>query len=137
MSSSEKKSLLVIVRHSPYGSSLARTSLEVALSSATFDQEVALLFMGDGVLHLLPEQDSSAIGVRNIAKLIASFPLYDVIIVGARSHGGSDKGAAYRFVPSGLTLWPQHQKLVASDGMSDSFGESVSIDGNQATAFLP
>ena len=70
--------MLVIVRHSPYGSSLARTSLEVALSSATFDQEVALLFMGDGVLHLLPEQDSSAIGVRNIAKLIASFPLYEL-----------------------------------------------------------
>ena len=78
MSSSDKKSTLVIVRHSPYGSSLARTSLEVALSCATFDQQVALLFMGDGVLHLLPEQDSSAIGVRNIAKLIASFPLYEL-----------------------------------------------------------
>ena len=78
MTSSNKKSLLVIVRHSPYGSSLARTSLEVALSSATFDQQVALLFMGDGVLHLLPDQDSSAIEVRNIAKLIASFPLYEL-----------------------------------------------------------
>ena len=78
MSTQNKKSLLVVVRHSPYGSSLARTALEVALSSATFDQDVGLLFIGDGVLQLLPEQDSSAIGVRNIAKLIASFPLYEL-----------------------------------------------------------
>ena len=78
MSSSGKKSLLVVVRHSPYGSSLARTSLEVALSSATFDQQVGLLFMGDGVLQLLPEQDSSTTGVRNIAKLMASFPLFEL-----------------------------------------------------------
>lgn len=78
MTTTNKKSLLVVVRHAPYGSSLARTALEVALSSATFEQSVGLLFIGDGVFHLLPEQDSSAIGVRNIARLIASFPLYDL-----------------------------------------------------------
>ena len=78
MTSTGKKSLLVVVRHSPYGSSLARTSLEVALSSATFDQQVGLLFMGDGVLQLLSEQDSSTLGVRNIAKLMASFPLFEL-----------------------------------------------------------
>jgi tRNA 2-thiouridine synthesizing protein C len=78
MTRAAKKSLLIVVRQPPYGSSLARTSLEVALSSASFEQEVGLLFMGDGVLQLLPEQDSTAIGVRNMAKLIASFPLYDL-----------------------------------------------------------
>lgn len=72
------KSLLVIVRHTPYGSSLARSSIEVALTSATFNQTVGVLFMGRGVLQLLPEQNSQALGVRNIAKLIASFPLYDL-----------------------------------------------------------
>lgn len=76
MSHANKKSVLVVVRRTPYGSSLARTALETALASATFDQKIGLLFMGDGVLQLLPEQDSSAIGVRNIAKLIDSFPLY-------------------------------------------------------------
>jgi tRNA 2-thiouridine synthesizing protein C len=72
------KSLLVIVRHTPYGNSLGRSSLEVALTSATFDQTVGVLFMGHGVLQLLPEQNSDALGVRNIAKLIASFPMYDL-----------------------------------------------------------
>ena len=72
------KSLLVVVRHTPYGSSLARSSIEVALTSATFDQTVGVLFMGHGVLQLLPEQNSDELGVRNLAKLIASFPLYDL-----------------------------------------------------------
>ena len=78
MPTTGKKSLLVVVRRSPYGSSLARTSLEVALSGTTFEQNVGVLFMGDGVFHLLPGQDTGTLGVRNIAKLIASFPLYEL-----------------------------------------------------------
>ncbi len=78
MNSGQKKSLLVIVRHTPYGSSLARSSLEIALSSASFEQTVGLLFMGQGVLQLLSGQDSRSTGVRNISKLISSFPLYEL-----------------------------------------------------------
>ena len=106
MSSADRKSVLVIVRHTPYGNSLARTSLEVALSSATFDQEVALLFMGDGVLHLLPEQDSRDIETRNIAKLIASFPLYEL----DNLYVDEDALAQY-----GLNLNQLPQKLQAVD----------------------
>lgn len=78
MPSLKTKSLLVIVRHTPYGSSLARSAIEVALTSATFNQNVGVLFMAHGVLQLLPEQDSGVLGVRNMAKLITSFPLYDL-----------------------------------------------------------
>jgi tRNA 2-thiouridine synthesizing protein C len=70
--------LLVIVRHSPYSSSLARSGLDTALATAAFGQAVVLLFLGDGVLQLLPEQDSSAIEQRNVSKLLASLPLYDI-----------------------------------------------------------
>ena len=78
MSTAGKKSLLIVVRHSPYGSSLARASLDVALATAAFEQPVSLLFMGDGVLQLMAEQDSQAIGVKNIGRLLASLPLYDI-----------------------------------------------------------
>ncbi len=73
-----RKSILVVVRRSPYGSSLARASLDVALSAAAFDLPLSLLFMGDGVLQLLTEQDSRGIGVKNIGRLLASLPLYDI-----------------------------------------------------------
>ena len=78
MSAATPKSVLVIVRQPPYGGSLARSSLEFALSAATFDQPVSVLFMGDGLLQLIPEQDSAGLGVKNIAKLIKSFPLYEL-----------------------------------------------------------
>jgi tRNA 2-thiouridine synthesizing protein C len=112
MTTKNKKSLLVVVRHSPYGSSLARTALEVALSSATFDQDVGLLFMGDGVFHLLPEQDSSAIGVRNIARLIASFPLYDLKSLFA------DKAALIQYGLARQEL-PQNLQQMDDNAMAD------------------
>ncbi|MEH6582167.1 MAG: sulfurtransferase complex subunit TusC [Halioglobus sp.] len=78
MDSAGKKSQLIIVRHSPYGNSLARAGLDAALSAAAFDQPVQLLFLGEGVLQLLSAQDSSAIASRNIFKLIGSLPLYGI-----------------------------------------------------------
>ena len=78
MSATGGKRLLVVIRHSPYGSSLARASLDVALAAAAFDQLISLLFAGDGVLQLLPGQESAALGVKNVGRLLASLPLYDI-----------------------------------------------------------
>ncbi len=41
------------MQHSPYESSLALEGLEIALAIAAFNQEVALLFKGPGVLQLI------------------------------------------------------------------------------------
>ena len=76
-----RRASLVVVRHTPYGSSLGRAALDAALAMAAFDQPVDVLFMGDGVLNLLPDQDSRVIGVKNIGKLLASMPLYEVAAV--------------------------------------------------------
>lgn len=73
-----KKSFLLIYRHSPYGQSLAREALDVALTAATFDQAVALLFMGDGVLQLVKSQQPGAIAQKALDKQLAALPLYDV-----------------------------------------------------------
>lgn len=73
-----KKTMLMVLRHSPYGSSLARASLDVALATAAFEQAVDLLFLGDGVLQLKPDQDTQRLGIKNIGKQLASLPLYDI-----------------------------------------------------------
>jgi tRNA 2-thiouridine synthesizing protein C len=73
-----RKTLLVVIRRSPYGSSLARAAVDAALAAAAFGQSINLLFLGDGVLHLLPGQESDAIGLRNSGRLLASLPLYDI-----------------------------------------------------------
>lgn len=73
-----RSSLLVISRHAHQGSSLARAALDTALSCAAFEQPVTLLFQGEGVLQLLSGQDSSALGLRNLRKVLDSLPLYDI-----------------------------------------------------------
>jgi len=78
MTETSDKRLLLLIRHSPYGSSLARASIDVALAAAAFDQALSLLFVGDGVLQLVPTQDTEAQGVRNLGKLLSSLPLYDI-----------------------------------------------------------
>ncbi len=73
-----KKNMLFVFRRPPYGTSLARAALDAALATATFEQPLKLLFLGDGVLQLLPGQDSAPVGARNIGKLLGSLPLYDI-----------------------------------------------------------
>ncbi len=69
---------LIVLRHSPYGSSLSRAGIDAALAAGAFEQAVNVLFLGDGVLQLLPDQDTAATGSKNLGKNIASLPLYDI-----------------------------------------------------------
>lgn len=71
-------SILVSTRHAPYGNTLARDALDVALTYAAFDQAVSLLFLDDGVLQLLPRQAADALAQKTIAKILQSLALYDI-----------------------------------------------------------
>jgi tRNA 2-thiouridine synthesizing protein C len=73
-----KKTILLVLRHSPYGSSLAKAAVDVALATAAFEQEVDLLFTGEGVLQLMPHQDGQSLGKKNIGRQLASLPMYDI-----------------------------------------------------------
>ena len=96
---SAKKRLLVIVRRPPYGDSLARSGIDTALAAAAFDMPVSLLFAGDGVLQLMPDQDSGAIGRRNLGRLLASLPLYEIDSVYADSEAAERYGLDTRQAP--------------------------------------
>lgn len=81
------KRYLIICRHPPYGESYAREALDTALATAAFDQPVALLFLGDGVMQLLNAHDGTAIGEKSFEKQLSALPLYDIntIYVDARA----------------------------------------------------
>ena len=81
------RSILLVCRQAPYSGSLARAGLDIALAMAAFEQPVDLLFCGEGVLQLLPGQDTTELGARNLGKTLASLPLYGVetLYVDARS----------------------------------------------------
>jgi tRNA 2-thiouridine synthesizing protein C len=69
---------LFLLRHSPYGSSMAREALDMALACAAFDQEVQLVFINDGVYQLLQHQQGQLKQKKNIAKTLDALSLYDI-----------------------------------------------------------
>ena len=78
MTDNAQKRLLLVIRHSPYGSGLARAGVDFALACGAFEQNITVLFTGAGVLQLQDQQSGAALGLKDIGKQLASLPLYDI-----------------------------------------------------------
>ena len=72
------KKFMFVNRKAPYGTIHALESLEVVLIAATFDQDVSLVFLDDGVYELVKGQNSKAIGIKNFSPTYRALDGYDV-----------------------------------------------------------
>lgn len=72
------KKFMFVNRKPPYGTVYALESLEVVLITATFDQDVSLVFLDDGVYELVKGQNSKAIGIKNYSPTYRALEGYDV-----------------------------------------------------------
>ena len=73
-----KKSVLIINRSAPYGSSHAKESIDVALTCGIFEMPVSLLFMDQGIYQLLKQQDGKRVDQKNLTSVLSSLPMYDI-----------------------------------------------------------
>lgn len=72
------KKFMFINRKAPYGTIYALESLEVVLIATTFDQDVSLVFMDDGVYELIKGQQTKDIGLKNFSPSYRALEGYDV-----------------------------------------------------------
>jgi len=72
------KKFMFVNRRAPYGTGYALESLEVVLITATFDQDVSLVFLDDGVYELVKGQSTKGIGVKNFSPSYRALEGYDV-----------------------------------------------------------
>lgn len=72
------KKFMFVNRKAPYGTIHALESLEVVLIAATFDQDVSLVFVDDGVYELVKGQDTAGTGIKNHSKTYRALDGYDV-----------------------------------------------------------
>lgn len=72
------KKILILARNAPYGSSLAREAVDFVLTSAAYDQDISILFSGDGVFQLLENQQTNKSVQKNHLSAMEVFPLYDI-----------------------------------------------------------
>ncbi|WP_372528695.1 sulfurtransferase complex subunit TusC [Piscinibacter sp.] len=72
------KKFMFVNRKAPYGTIYALESLEVVLIAATFDQDVSLAFVDDGVYELVKGQNSKGTGIKNFSPSYRALEGYDV-----------------------------------------------------------
>jgi tRNA 2-thiouridine synthesizing protein C len=72
------KKFMFVNRKAPYGTIYALESLEVVLIAATFDQDVSLAFVDDGVYELVKGQNTRAVGIKNFSPSYRALDGYDV-----------------------------------------------------------
>lgn len=85
------KHILIVCRKAPYGNSLSREAIDIALAASVFEQKLALLFLSDGVWQLKKDQNSEAIAMKNHGKVLSALPLYDINAIYADKHALEDR----------------------------------------------
>lgn len=78
MTATHSKRIIVHCRKPPYGNALSREAIDIALASSVFDQQLAIIFSGDGVWQLTKDQHSDGIPSKNHQRLLSALPLYDL-----------------------------------------------------------
>ncbi len=73
-----KKKILLIIRTAPYGNSGARDAIDFILTAAAYDQDISVIYQGDGVFQTLKEQDPTALPMKNTSSMISAFEMYDI-----------------------------------------------------------
>lgn len=88
------KKLLVISRRAPYGTSLAREALDVALAASVYDQDIGILFMDDGVFQLVKDQNPEQIQQKNFSATLPALALYGIENTFAHRESLEERGIA-------------------------------------------
>jgi len=72
------KKIMHVLRHAPHGTIYTYEGLEMILIMATYDQDISVVFIGDGVYALKKGQETSAIGIKGFARTFSALDGYDV-----------------------------------------------------------
>ncbi|MDY7565497.1 sulfurtransferase complex subunit TusC [Pseudomonas sp. RTC3] len=71
-------SLLIISRQAPWSGPGAREALDIVLAGGAFDLPIGLLFLDDGVLQLLPEQQAAQVQQKDLTANLKALSLFGV-----------------------------------------------------------
>ncbi|MBW8185458.1 sulfurtransferase complex subunit TusC [Shewanella nanhaiensis] len=112
------KKLTIIFRRAPHGSPHGREALDLALLSASFEQEVSLIFVDEGVLNLVKAQQPELIGAKDFIATFGALPLYDIDTILACEASLQEYGLAnaeLTIAPSIVTPSTIREQLASAD----------------------
>jgi len=71
-------SLAIINASSPYSLSNGKDALDLALIFGSYEQDIALFFIGDGIWQLVNGANGELLGIKDYLKTFSALPFYDV-----------------------------------------------------------
>lgn len=72
------KSVLLITRQAPWAGIGAAEALDIALAAGAFDLPLSILFMDDGVLQLLAQQQSQMLEQKDLSANLQALPMFGI-----------------------------------------------------------
>lgn len=75
---SDAKKLMIIVKKAPHGSIYVHEAIEVMFIMASFELDLSIVFMDDGVFSLLPNQDTTELGIKGFSASLGALADWDV-----------------------------------------------------------
>ncbi|MFT6101653.1 MAG: tRNA 2-thiouridine synthesizing protein C [Granulosicoccus sp.] len=103
MTKPTKKKLLFILRHAPYGSSLAKEGIDAILATSAYEQNLSVVFIDDGVFQLTSDQHTESIEQKNISRMLAAFPIYDITQLFVCESSLQVRGICHGDIQEGIT----------------------------------
>ena len=72
------QSVLLISRHAPWASVNAAEALDIALAAGAFDLPLSVLFMDEGVLQLLTQQQPQLLQQKDVTAQLQALPMFGI-----------------------------------------------------------
>lgn len=66
------------MHQAPHGTVRVQEALDILLMASSFDHEISLIFLSDGVFNLLRQQSPTILGNKNFTSAYKALALYDV-----------------------------------------------------------
>lgn len=73
-----QKKIMFVMQRPPHGTIYPYEGLEFILISGAYDQDLSLVFLGDGIYNLKKDQDMSGVGIKGFVKTYRSLEGYDI-----------------------------------------------------------
>ncbi|MFT5162355.1 MAG: tRNA 2-thiouridine synthesizing protein C [Alteromonadaceae bacterium] len=103
------KKIAIINTQSSFNLSTARESLDLALIFGAFEQQVAVIFIDDGVYQLIDKQNPELLGSKDYLSTMKAFELYDIEQIIASQDDLSCRGIANRPLSMDVELLSNQQ----------------------------
>ncbi len=123
--------LMLIVRKAPHGSIYVHEAIEVMFIMATFDMDLSVVFLDDGVFAVKKGQDTKELGIKGFSASLGTLADWDVTNVYVDEQSLKDRNlSADNLITLGEdddteeTLYP---KILSTDELKKMMHEQDSV----------